>query len=104
MVALDFLLNGGYRPVVVHFDHGTDHGDEAKEFVRKRCKELNLKLVIGQIGRDKRKDESIEEYWRDERYSYFGKFPGKLITVHHLDDVVEWWIFSSLHGKPRLIP
>ena len=27
-----------------------------------------------------------------------------VITCHHLNDAVETWIFTSLHGKPRLIP
>ena len=24
--------------------------------------------------------------------------------AHHLDDAVEWWIFSALRGNPSLIP
>ena len=27
-----------------------------------------------------------------------------IITAHHLDDVVENWIFTSLNGNPFLIP
>ena len=30
--------------------------------------------------------------------------PGKKITCHHLNDVAEWWIFSSLNGSGKLIP
>jgi tRNA(Ile)-lysidine synthase len=49
----------------------------------------------------------MSEYWRKERYRFLeshaaSDFP--VITAHHLDDVVEWWIFSSLRGLPALIP
>ncbi len=27
-----------------------------------------------------------------------------IITCHHLDDCVETWLMSSIHGKPKLIP
>jgi tRNA(Ile)-lysidine synthase len=27
-----------------------------------------------------------------------------VITAHHLDDVLEWWIFSCLHGEGKIIP
>ena len=28
----------------------------------------------------------------------------KIITGHHLDDAVETWVWSSLHGEGKLIP
>jgi tRNA(Ile)-lysidine synthase len=27
-----------------------------------------------------------------------------VITCHHLDDAVEWWLFSSIHGTGKIIP
>ncbi len=49
---------------------------------------------------------SKEEYWREQRYEIFNSlFPDDLvITCHHLDDVMETWIYTSLHGKGKLIP
>lgn len=26
------------------------------------------------------------------------------ITCHHLDDAVETWVWSSMHGNPKIIP
>lgn len=104
MVVLDFLLNGRYKPIILHFDHGTEFGDKACHFIRQRCKELNLPLVISKIGREKEKGESLEEYWRNERYAFLNSFPGKVIMAHHLDDATEWWVFSSLHGEGQIIP
>lgn len=104
MVALDFLLNGRYKPTVLYFDHGTKFGDECRTFLRKKCAKLEVPIIINKIGRDKKKDESLEEYWRNERYIFFNNIPGTIITAHHLDDATEWWIFSSLHGQSKLIP
>lgn len=104
MVALDFFINGKYKPTVLNFDHDTEFGNKAKEFLRKQCRELNIPLIISKIGRDRDRDESMEEYWRTERYHFFSSLPGKVITAHHLDDATEWWVFSSLHGKGKIIP
>lgn len=87
---------------VLYFNHGTVHGNEAEEFLKKTI--TNTKLHVGRISREKLPKESLEEYWRNERYSFFNNFIGKKILCHHLDDVVEWWIFSSLTGVPSLIP
>jgi len=103
MVALDFFLNGRYKPTVIHFDHGTKYSVDAHKFISERCRELDLPLIVNNIGRPKEKGESEEAYWREERYRFFGTLPGPIVTAHHLDDAVEWWIFSSLHGQGKLI-
>jgi|15BtaG_2_1085339.scaffolds.fasta_scaffold00196_22 tRNA(Ile)-lysidine synthase len=109
MAALDFLYMGGKREVfALHFNHNTDHAYDAEKFVRAYCKKKNIPLAVGGISREKRADESQEEYWRNERYSFFNDWANgrsvPIITCHHLDDVVETWIFSSLHGRPSIIP
>ena len=104
MVALDFLLNGKYKPIVLNFNHGTEFGRIAKKFIRRKCKEFDLPLMIANIDNNFSQGDSKENYWRDERYSFFNKIPGKIITMHHLDDATEWYIFSSLHGYSKLIP
>jgi len=45
----------------------------------------------------------MEEYWRRERYTFLEEL-GPVITCHHLDDCVETYIWSSLHGTPKVIP
>lgn len=104
MVCLDFLLNGRYTPTVAYFDHGTEHGADAKEFVNEVCESNKIPLVVSQISREREKGESKEEYWRNERLNFFHGLDKPVITAHHLDDVLEWWIFSSLHGESKLIP
>ena len=132
MICLDFIRGAGLpshirrskgrNVLVLHFDHGTPHGSEARTFVETFCANNNIPCVVGSLTREIEKGESKEAFWREQRYSFFenwhrsdlGKivvpfdkedFLGrKIITCHHLDDQVESWIFSSLHGNPKLIP
>ena len=106
MAALDFVCRGGHDVQVLHFDHGTRHGAQAREFIEDHCRSLKLRLVVSTIQRGKGTGESQEEYWRTERMRFFteNREWGPIVTAHHLDDAVEWWIMSALHGEPRLIP
>jgi tRNA(Ile)-lysidine synthase len=129
MAALNFLRNRGKREVLsLHFNHGTSHSAEAESLVSSYCADNNIPLVVGYLSRDKAKEESREEFWRNERYSFFNNYlwpknrevntyhvdydsltsfyysNTPIITCHHLDDVVETWIFTSLHGNSMLIP
>ena len=104
MVAVDFLLNGNKNVTVAHFDHGTEHGKLAREFVKDFCYKKGIHFDSAEIDREKNNDESLEEYWRNVRLKYLHSFKSTVITAHQLDDVMEWWIFSSLNGNSRLIP
>lgn len=103
VAAADFLLNGKKSVNLAFFDHGTETSKDARKFVEKFASIRGLELIVGKIEREKKKDESLEEYWRNERYHFFSKFE-QVITAHHLDDAVETWIFTSLHGESKLIP
>lgn len=101
----DFLLLGNKRKVsLAFFNHGTKASQEAEVFVKDFAKKRNLVLHLGTIGREKNHDESQEEYWRNERYSFLFGLNCPVVTGHHLDDAVETWLFNSIHGKPRVIP
>jgi tRNA(Ile)-lysidine synthase len=104
MAALSFLNNGKRNVKVAHFDHGTIHASDAQSFVEKYCDDQGLELELGTITRSRTKDESREEFWRNERYRFFKTLESPVITAHHLNDVAEWWVFSSLHGESKLIP
>jgi tRNA(Ile)-lysidine synthase len=105
MFALDFLNNGRRSIRVLHFNHGTEHADEAEKFVREYCCSKSIPCVVGSIEAQKDDGVSWEEYWRNQRYSFFEQHNDRpIITAHHLNDAIEWWIFSSLHGESKLIP
>jgi tRNA(Ile)-lysidine synthase len=102
MAIANFLLNGGYFPNIIYFNHNTEHGDEAEEFVRSYCRTHNLKLFIGRT--DLKPTSNKEKIWSDLRYEYFSKFDFPIITCHHLDDCVETYLFSCLRGFQSVIP
>lgn len=101
MVALDFLRRN-HTVGAVFFDHNTSASAKAKQFVVDYCDNNSIHLVHGCISRGKTKTESWEEYWRVQRYEFFDQLDLPVITAHHLDDAVETWIWSSLHGNPKL--
>lgn len=108
MAVLDFLKNA-HDVTILHFNHGTKHGMEAEEFVKNYAKKENISYKIGGKKHivSPPKGVSKEHYWRECRYNFFNKVVGSdqtLVLAHNLDDAVETWIFSSIHGKPKLIP
>ncbi len=107
MVVADFL-NRSHKVNLLFFDHGTETSKNAKQFLEdtylNKTPRFCNSLSIGEISRTKEKSESWEEYWRNQRYEWFHSFDVPVITCHHLDDCVETWIWSSLHGEGKIIP
>lgn len=106
MVLVDFLRRYPKNKFdIIHFNHGTECCNEAEEFIKEFCTENHIELHLGKISRDRKKNESQEEYWRNCRYEFFKKFSDEPILVsHHLNDCIETWVMTSLHGNSQLIP
>ena len=103
MAVVDFLRNN-HKVNIVYFDHGTQHSTIAGVFIGNYCSKHNLPLMYGRITRERERDESQEEYWRNERYKFFSTINADIITCHHLDDCVETWVWSSLNGTGKIVP
>lgn len=99
---VDFLSKK-HNVTCAFFHHGTTDSERANEFVAKFCSERNIPLLWGRCRSEKSKEESKEEYWRRERYDFLSEL-GPVITCHHLDDCVETYVMSSLHGTAKVIP
>jgi len=104
MAIVNFLRKGRKNVTVAYFNHGTSHGAEAEKFVSNFCNYEDVPLMIGSIFAPKTSAKSWEEHWRDERYRWLNCITREVITGHHLDDCMEWYLFTSLHGNARLIP
>ena len=100
----DFLIRGKRDVSLAFFHHGTKTSDEAEDFVKAFSITNGVNLTIGRLDRQRTKGLSEEEHWRIERYAFLETLPGPVVTCHHLDDAVETWIFTSLHGQGKLIP
>lgn len=109
MCALDFLSRGrSDRIIALHFNHGTEHGKDAEPFVREALNKMGISLLVGRNEDPIPVGKSKEEFWRVARYKFFSKCVEDnklpLIMAHTLDDAMETWVFTSLHGRPRVIP
>jgi tRNA(Ile)-lysidine synthase len=104
MAAVDFLKNN-HDVTLCYFDHGTAHSRQAQKFIAQYCTENNLPIIMGTIGyAQKKPGQSTEEFWRKERYKFLHGINAEVITVHHLDDCAETWVWSSMHGTGKIIP
>lgn len=102
-VAITDFLSRKHNVSCAFFHHGTENSEKAFHFVNEFCKKRNLPLTVGMLTNKKLKSQSQEEFWRDERYKFLDQF-NTVITGHHLDDVVETYIWSSMHGASKIIP
>jgi len=101
---VNFLLEGRRKVDLAYFNHDTAHSRDAEKFVKKFAAKNKLTLTVGRVKGTKGR-RSLEEFWRDERYKFLESLGSRhIITCHHLDDVVETWLFTSFHGDPKLIP
>lgn len=105
MAALSFI--GRRRNCTINvafFDHGTETSRQAKEFVTDYCDNNHLRLLLGEVNGTKAKDQSWEEWWREQRYSFlFSIKTGLVATAHHLDDVAETYLMACFRGRQRFI-
>jgi tRNA(Ile)-lysidine synthetase-like protein len=95
------------RIKLFHVNHGTGaFADMAEQLVWEYYfKHDNLVSIdVKTVLKSKPCDQSPEEFWRNERLEFFHEQNVNILTGHNLDDVAEQWIFSSLHGNPKLMP
>jgi tRNA(Ile)-lysidine synthase len=100
-VAVVDFLSKKHDVTCAFFHHRTDNSERAFKFVARFCTERNIPLLLGMMCNVRPKDMSHEEFWREERYGFLSTL-GPVITAHHLDDCVETYLWSSLHGKPKV--
>ena len=88
------------NPTILHVNHNTEFGNQAEIFVREQFENV----IVHKIDSTKPKNKSWEEFWRDERYKFFSQFNKPIILGHNLNDVAETYLFSAIHGIPKIIP
>ena len=106
MAALSFVRNNPQNKTeVLFYDHGTPTSKKAYIFLKQYCKENNIKFISSKLECDMPTGVSKEAFWREQRYAFLSYFKEKpIIMAHHLDDVVETYVFSMINGNDFLIP
>jgi len=104
MAIADFYKRGNKDFSVAYFNHGTTQADAMETLVREWAEQNSVEFLTGKINSEpKPAGLSPEEYWRNERYAWLHSHRLPVVTCHHLNDLVETWLFGALHGKPKLI-
>jgi len=101
MHALSFLKNN--HDIIACYVQHSDQQIGLRPVYRV-CEELEIELIHHVIPFEKPKQKSWEEHWRDERYKILHSFELPVVMCHHLDDCIETWIWSCMHGTPKIIP
>lgn len=105
MALLHFLTRRrGPRPLAAFFHHGTPDSERAHAFLGEVLPRYGVDLRVGYLVGSRPRGVSPEEWWRESRYNFLDSLGCPVLTGHHLDDAAETWIWSSLHGKPVLLP
>ena len=104
VAALSFFANSNRNVSAAFVHHGTATSEKSYKIVKDVCKLLNVPLRMTTLAPVESGGPGLEATWRSHRYEFLDQSPTPVITAHHLDDAVEWWIFSSLHGEGKLIP
>lgn len=103
MAVADFYRRGKKNFTLAYFNHGTPQSTDMQDFIKSWAVDNGVPFVFQAINSNRQKGISPEEHFRNARYEWLNSLNGKIVTCHHLNDVAETWIFSSLHGNPKLI-
>jgi tRNA(Ile)-lysidine synthase/bifunctional protein TilS/HprT len=103
-VAILHFLSNNHKVNLVFVDHQNDISEQEEDVVTKLSSLYNCNLTRYNIDNSPIPETSKEEYWRLRRYEIFHSLNTEVIICHHLNDCVETWIWSSLHGEGKVIP
>lgn len=103
-VAIADFLRRKHDITLAFFHHGTQTSEIAHDFAQEFAEFKQLPLVVGHLTKSYINGVSTQEFWRDERYAFLESFKDSVVTAHHLDDCVETYIWSCMHGNPKVIP
>ena len=103
VAVVDFLAKS-HVVKCAFFHHGTENSERAAQFVAEFCQARGLQLITGRINAERSAGTSPEEHWRNERYAFLESIAGTVVTAHNLDDSVETYVHSALHGRAKVIP
>lgn len=96
-----FLKNSGKTVVLLYYQHPDDDlALEEKKFVANFAKQFNFSLITSNHV-EYEKTTSREEWWRLNRLYFFSQFNEKILTGHHLDDALEWYLHTAFMGEPH---
>jgi tRNA(Ile)-lysidine synthase len=104
VVLAEYLLKKKFNVTLFFFDHLNGYSTKERTFALQFAQNKKLPIVIGHPSRNKVNSESTEEHWRKMRYEFFHNQQMDIATGHTLNDVVEWYLFTCMHGEGHVMP
>jgi tRNA(Ile)-lysidine synthase len=83
----------------VYIHHGTgEFADRSEQIVREYCSQNSIPFFVYRVEGSCPDGRSKEDWWREQRYSFFQRVPGNepIVLAHHLDDCIEEYLMCSL--------
>jgi tRNA(Ile)-lysidine synthetase-like protein len=99
-----FLKKGNKEVTLYHFNHLCQYSADIEYKCCRLADRLRMPIVLASYHGQREKGQSLEDAWRRARYRFLRSCDQQIITGHHIDDAVETWVWSSLHGEGKLIP
>ncbi len=102
VVLLHILLKRKYNVTLLTVDHNNDFAKQEVEYCKATAEFFKLDYVIEHIPEYDR-STSLEGFWSKHRNDIFQSKDKVVLTGHHLNDAVEWYLMSTFQGMPKLM-
>jgi tRNA(Ile)-lysidine synthase len=102
VVLLHILLKRKYNVTLLTVDHNNYFAKREVEYCKGAAAFYDLDYVIENIPEYDR-STSLEGFWSKHRNDIFQSKDKIVLTGHHLNDAVEWYLMSTFQGTPKLM-
>lgn len=103
VVLLHKLLSANKKVTLLNINHGTPFSEIEAEFTRDAFMRYGVDCMLYYSIDEKDPKCSLEAHWSSERNRIYQSQDKLVVTGHHLDDAVEWYLMSSLQGCSKLL-
>ncbi len=102
MVLLHLLILRKIDVKLLFTHHQAEFCNEELKFSQAVSSKYGIELIVKSI---KAFDGigSKEAYWSRQRHNIYQQMDRVVLTGHHLDDAVEWYVMSTFQGTPKLL-
>ncbi len=101
-VLLHLLVEAGFKPQLIHINHGlSPQAERWAAHAKQKAEYYQLACEVRCLSSRPSKGESLEAWARTARYEIFAEClreGGTLVLAHHLDDQAETFLLQGLRG------
>ena len=102
IVLLHTLLHKDIDVKLLFVHHNTEYSNQELSFVNDVASRYNIDYIVKNIP-EYDGSNSLEAFWSRQRFNIFQAMDRPVLTGHHLNDAVEWYVMSSMQGQSKVI-